>query len=98
LDYSAVRRTVGGIASSATPTTLTDVTQNWPIDQFAGSYVAVDNQTRSVVSNSATTLTVEGPWSQLPAAGLSYAIFAAAPVRGNAPLPTLDEASLLETL
>lgn len=58
---------VNGTATSAGASTLTDSTQSWTVNAYVGMTVHIiggagDNQSRTVVSNTATTITVNSPW------------------------------------
>ena len=62
-----------------TPSTLTDSSKTWATNQYAG-YVAVTTtgtavgQARTIVSNTATTLTLASNWTSIPAATTGYII------------------------
>ena len=71
------------VTAGSTPTTLADATQAWTVDQFAGGAYSVtltsgagSGQTRTIVSNTPTTLTVTPNWTGgcPPAAGTTYQV------------------------
>lgn len=69
---------VNGLVTSATGTTLTDSTQTWVVDAYKGikvTTVASDGvaQTRTVISNTADTLTVAA-WNDTPILDAFYTI------------------------
>jgi hypothetical protein len=53
---------------------LTDSTKAWELDQLAGRTVSVAGQTRNIINNMATSLTLDSPLSPLPAAGTGYSM------------------------
>ncbi|MDB5309102.1 MAG: hypothetical protein JWO38_3304 [Gemmataceae bacterium] len=62
-----------------TPTTLTDSTQSWSADQWAGLALRItagsgEGQARAIVSNTGTRLTLGTPWVTPPDATSTYAI------------------------
>jgi len=75
-----------GNVTSATPTTLTDTTENWT-NNYANA-VAIDGQMyyvtiikgpgtgqiREVTGNTTTTLTIDSPWQVIPGVGSVYAV------------------------
>jgi len=68
-----------GIVTSATNTTLTDKTKNWPTDQWKDYVVEIvsgtgEGQIRKIVSNTSDTLTVDPAWVTVPDATSRYAI------------------------
>lgn len=72
---------VGFPATAATVAvdTITATTATWVVDAYAGRTVTITsgpalNQTRTVVSNTANTLTVTPAWSTLPVAGNTFSI------------------------
>ncbi len=69
----------GGQATSATSTTLVDATQAWTVNAFAGMTVDLlagtgAPQSKTITSNTATTLTISGAFSPVPAFGTTYRI------------------------
>lgn len=68
-----------GTITSATWNTLTDASAAWSVNQFVGQRVFTfltgtgTDQRRKVVSNTATTLTVDIPWAVVPGS-IGYAI------------------------
>jgi hypothetical protein len=70
----------GNIATSGTSTTLTDTSRTWKINQWVGSQVLIvggagTGQRRTVVSNTATSLTVSPAWtSPMPGSGSIYQV------------------------
>jgi hypothetical protein len=66
-----------GVATGAqTSTTLQDTTKAWTVNQYAGATVVItsgtgSSQTRTVLSNTATALTVSAAWTTTPVAGSS---------------------------
>jgi len=68
-----------GMVTSATSTTLTDTTKNWPTDQWKDYVVEItsgtgEGQIRKIVSNTNNTLTVDPPWTTTPDTTSRYAI------------------------
>jgi hypothetical protein len=68
-----------GVVSSASALTLTDSTQAWATNQFAGLLVEILNgkgvaQVRTIASNTATTLTITSQWSTVPDTTSTYQI------------------------
>lgn len=70
-----------GVATGAqTTTTLQDTTKSWTVNQYAGATVVLttgtgSGQTRTVVSNTATALTVSSAWVTTPvAASTTYSL------------------------
>lgn len=68
-----------GIVSSATPTTLTDDTAAWTVNQWRGCPVSMldglaQNQQNYVVSNTIDTLTLRTAWNVTPTAGQEFTI------------------------
>jgi hypothetical protein len=64
---------------SYTATTLTDTSKNWAANQWAGYAVTVipsggAQETDTVKSNTATTLTMNAAWGTTPSAGNAYVI------------------------
>lgn len=58
-------------ATGATSTTLTDSTKTWKVNQWTGTQVKITGgpgfgQVRTVVSNTATTLTITPIWNSIP--------------------------------
>ena len=81
--------TMAGQVGSATASTLTDSTQNWTTNQFAGMQVAItystasaEGQIATIISNTATTLTLSGTtnWQTTPAQYDLYQISQPAPL------------------
>jgi hypothetical protein len=54
---------------------VTDATQVWAFNQYAGFTLVVEGQTRIITSNNATTLFVTPSLSPLPTVGATYQIF-----------------------
>jgi len=74
-DVLAVSRTV----ATATPTTLTDASGGWLVNQWAGNRVVLtagtgSGQTRLIASNTSNTLTITQAWDTVPNATSSYQI------------------------
>jgi len=70
----------GGTATAGGGSTLTDATKTWTTDEFARCIVKVTSgtgigQTRRIVSNNATQLTITPAWVTPPAGGSTYRIF-----------------------
>jgi hypothetical protein len=77
-----------GTASGYSSTTLTDMSVNWTPNQWAGDTVQVTpsggtQETNTVSSNTATTLTLTSAWGTTPSAGDAYAITEAGTVASN---------------
>ncbi len=73
--------TTGGQATSGTTTTLDDATQNWTVDAFAGKTLELLAGTgapasATIVSNTATTITISGSFATAPAFGTTYRVLA----------------------
>jgi hypothetical protein len=118
IDFSYPRYSVSGTSTGGdTSTTLTDVTQAWTVNQFAGNFVEVVNtntllstsqrnrQVRQVVSNTATQLIVNAPWTVTPnptptgpmtSIPWGYSIYSSTPQRTSARYPDISEASVSE--
>lgn len=67
------------VPTSATSTTVSDTTQNWPVNFHAGDSIAIVNgpgtgQLRLIVSNTATTLTISPAWTENPGTTSHYSI------------------------
>ena len=81
--YAILPQTIGAV-SSATPTTLTDATAGWTINQFAGQKVRIVSglgvaQEKVIISNTGTTLTISTgsdglQWAQVPDSTARYRI------------------------
>jgi hypothetical protein len=56
-------------------TTITDATQAWALDQYAGFTLEVAGQTRLITNNNLTVLFVTPSFSPLPPVGSTYQIF-----------------------
>lgn len=77
--------TVTGTATSGAASTLTDTGESWSVNAYAatgaaGWMVAITggtgiNQIRSILSNTATVLTVLQPWDTTPDSTSTYAIY-----------------------
>jgi hypothetical protein len=73
--------TTNMLATSATANTITDSTRNWTTDQFAGKYVVLVggtgiNQVRKILSNDATTITVDGEnWYTTPDGTTTFRVY-----------------------
>jgi hypothetical protein len=68
-----------GTTSSATSTTLTDTVASWTVNALAGCRVKIVTgtgikQSRVIVSNTATVLTLDRAWVTTPALGDTYVI------------------------
>lgn len=66
-----------GFIGSASSNTIGDSAKNWVPDRYVNATVellsgAGQGQRRSVITNTATTLTVSPAWDTLPSAGASY--------------------------
>lgn len=71
-----------GTAESGTNNTLTDTNKSWTINEWAGYYVIIGNgtgvnQSRKIVSNTATTLTLNANWTTNPSSDSVYYIVTA---------------------
>jgi hypothetical protein len=74
INYPSAKFTVitdAGIATATTTTTLTDTTKAWKVNQWAGTLLRITGgagvpQARTVVSNTATQLTISPAWSTVP--------------------------------
>lgn len=71
-----------GAATGATANTLTDATQNWPINGWAGQLVTIIGgtgvgQTRTIVSNTNTELTIDTFWGTIPDTTSAFALSSA---------------------
>lgn len=69
---------VSGVATSATTTTITDSSKTWPVNGWTNSQVRIVSgtgigQIRSIISNTATALTVSS-WTVTPDATSNYRI------------------------
>jgi hypothetical protein len=74
---------VTGTASAIANTTLTDASKTWTVNAFAGMKVYISSgaagagQSRTIISNTATTLTISTGvtnWSPNPSVGAAYSI------------------------
>lgn len=79
INYSNSMFAETGTASSGNSTTLTDATKVWPVDAWSGSYITItagtgSGQTKIIVSNTSTTITVIDPWGPAPDATSQYRI------------------------
>jgi len=68
-----------GMVTTATLNTLTDVTKNWPDNQWKDYVVEIvsgtgEGQIRKIVSNTSNTLVVDPPWTTVPDHTSRYAI------------------------
>jgi hypothetical protein len=73
--------TSSGTATAGGPTTLTNSAAAWTVNQWAGCTITLtggtgSGQTRTVLSNTANTITVSAAWTTNPAAGTTYTITA----------------------
>jgi hypothetical protein len=70
----------GGMITAATNTTMTDDTKAWDVDRWVGKTVVIwkqnhddvsisSEQLRQIVNNTATTLTVDKKWTEVPIIG-----------------------------
>jgi hypothetical protein len=71
---------VSGTATGATSNTLIDSVRRWRANLHAGLYVRITGgvgvgQSKRILSNTATTLTIQGTWSPIPTAGSTYQIY-----------------------
>jgi Ca2+-binding RTX toxin-like protein len=65
----------GGPGTTYGSTTLTDSSQDWPVDGFKGMHVVAGLSGGTIVSNTATTLTLDAPWTPTtPLPGSAYTI------------------------
>jgi RHS repeat-associated protein len=67
-------------AANGPPPVLDDSSQSWGTNAWAGQYVQITSgvaagETRRILSNSATELTVDSAWNPLPDNGATYSIF-----------------------
>ncbi|MBI3994912.1 MAG: hypothetical protein HY349_02920, partial [Nitrospirae bacterium] len=70
-----------GAATAGAATTMTDGAKAWVVNQWTGSMVEIisgtgQGQRRSIVSNTATVLTITPNWTTNPAGGSTYKISA----------------------
>jgi hypothetical protein len=70
---STWRNGTGQATGTQSSTTLQDTTKAWTVNQYAGSTVTLTagtgaGQTATVVSNTATALTISAPWATTPVA------------------------------
>ncbi len=70
-----------GVPSSATSTTLVDISKSWTVNAYIGKYVRIDfgtgaDQVRRIVSNTANSLTIDSadPWTTVPTTTSHYEI------------------------
>jgi len=68
-----------GTATGGTGSTLQDTAKNWTVDGFAGKFVRITagtgkGQSRTIVSNTADTLTVDVNWGTNPSTDSQYSI------------------------
>jgi hypothetical protein len=68
-----------GVATGGAATTLTDSSKSWTPNQWVGATVTITGgtgagQSGTIVSNTATVLTVVTAWGTNPAAGSTYAV------------------------
>ncbi|MCX8021407.1 MAG: putative Ig domain-containing protein [Syntrophorhabdaceae bacterium] len=68
-----------GTASGATSTTLTDASKNWTVNELAGQKIMIKagtgiGQERTILSNTANTITVATAWTVTPDTTSQYAI------------------------
>jgi hypothetical protein len=73
--------TTGGSATSGTTTTLTDASQNWTVNAFAGKSLELISGTGApalalIASNTANTITITGSFTTAPANGTLYRVLA----------------------
>ena len=86
----------GGFATSGTTNTLTDTTQTWTVNAYAGSTINLLNSAGTVVatgtiaSNTSNTVTISGTFSTTPAYGTVYAI----PTTSGIPIESLTVTAL----
>jgi len=89
-----------GSVAAATATTITDPTKTWATDQWAGMRLRLgpgtpSEQSRIVVANTATELTVDAPFAVVPPVGASYQLPERAlmgpPVAGGLAFPLLPK-------
>ena len=77
---------LAGVVTKCTSNTLTDKTQNWEVNDYAGFYVWIsrgmgEGQTRTILSSTKNTLTIDRPWDKpLPNTSSQYVL---ARVLGN---------------
>src|SRR5690348_4057085 len=70
---------VTGTATSGAASTLTDTGKSWTVNQFANFALKItggtgSGQTKTVVSNTATVLTISGTWTTNPDNTSTYAL------------------------
>jgi len=68
-----------GVVTKATKTTLVDKTKNWKKDAYLGFPIWIsrglgEGQTRSVISNTKSTLNIDKPWEILPNSTSQYVV------------------------
>lgn len=69
-----------GTATSATATTLSDTTQNWPHSGFVGNTIKITNglgsgHFKSINYNTGNSLTVDGNWVTTPDSASEYIVY-----------------------
>ncbi len=68
---------VSSTATSGAASTLTDTSQTWTVDEWAGAVVKItggtgEGQWKNIVSNTVDTLTISGSWDTTPDATSQY--------------------------
>jgi hypothetical protein len=79
---------ITGTASAGGASTVTDDTASWVINRFAGGTIELVHGTgspesKTIISNTNTIITISGTWSVSPAAGTVYHITQAVPENYN---------------
>ncbi len=85
-----------GTATAGAASTLTDGLQNWTADRWVGYKIEITEgtgagQTRTILSNTADTLTVSQAWTTAPDATSKYRIVALPEHAGNDRMSELDD-------
>ncbi|HMH81499.1 MAG TPA: hypothetical protein VK531_01405, partial [Gemmatimonadales bacterium] len=76
---NVISNVTSGTATAGGNSTLADTTQAWPVNAWAGRTISLISgtgspATKTVVSNTATVITISGTWAVNPAAGTVYQI------------------------
>lgn len=77
--YTATTSICNGLATSATTSTITDSNQSWLTNALVGKAISITSGTdvsdaASIVSNTATTITIQGTWLLTPDTTSTYQI------------------------
>jgi len=74
-DVEFFPETVATNAGSNTTRIFVDTAQSWTTDQWIGYQIRVNGQRRRIVTNTATTLTVERSFDNIPSSNATYSIY-----------------------